>query len=73
MFFSSIAASFFGSAEAAPLAVGVTGCIFITRNRGLAGYRFTLARTSEAVESSSSKDRPLQAILTTRSQLDGSG
>ena len=52
---------------------GVTGRIRVTRNTGLAGYRFTLARKTAACASIASKGRPLQAIVTTRSQLDWSG
>jgi hypothetical protein len=73
MFFSSTAAFFFGSVETALLSPDVTGCIRVTSNKGLAGYRFTLARTSETVASIASKDRFDQALVTTRLQLDSSG
>ena len=50
-----------------------TGWIWVTRNTGLAGKRFTLARKLLEYESVTSKASPGQAILTTLSQLDSSG
>ena len=47
MFVSSTAASFFDCAEPALLSVAVAARIRVTRNTGLAGYRFTVARKSE--------------------------
>src|SRR5580700_6242011 len=58
--------SFFCFAESAAL---VTGSIRVTRNTGLAGKRFTLARKLLEYESVTSKGRPGHAIFTTRTQL----
>src|SRR5580698_2325172 len=54
-------------------AESLTGFICITMNTGRAGKRFTLAHRLVEYESTTSKPRAGQAVLTTLWQLDASG